>query len=85
MPIALLESRSGMSFAHGRWSGIEIEDPQTLLTRVAKDWEADCIFVGARKLSRFGRFMIGSVSTAVIARAPCSVEVVRSPQAKRRS
>jgi nucleotide-binding universal stress UspA family protein len=63
-------------------SVIEVEDPQTLLTRVAEDWEADCIFVGARKLSRFGRFMLGSVSKAVIARAPCSAEVVRPAQAK---
>lgn len=38
---------------------------------------ADCIFVGAKGLSRLERFLIGSVSGAVAARAHCSVEVVR--------
>jgi nucleotide-binding universal stress UspA family protein len=62
---------------------VEVEDPQKLLFRVAENWEADCIFVGARKLGSFGRFMLGSVSTAVVAHAPCSVEVVRPVQARR--
>lgn len=63
-------------------SVVEIENTQKLLLRVAENWEADCIFVGARKLSKFGRFMLGSVSTAVVVRAPCSVEVVRPVQAR---
>lgn len=58
-------------------SVIEVEKPQTLLLRVAENWKADCIFLGARKLSGLGRLMLGSVSTAVVARAHCSVEVVR--------
>lgn len=61
---------------------VEVEDPQKLLLHVAENWEADCIFVGARKLGSFGRFMLGSVSTAVVAHAPCSVEVVRPSQAR---
>src|SRR6266511_4050918 len=43
----------------------------------AASWGADCIFVGARGLSRFERFRLGSVSAATAARAHCSVEVVR--------
>jgi universal stress protein family protein len=35
------------------------------------------IFVGARGLSRFERFRLGSVSAAIFARAHCSVEVAR--------
>jgi nucleotide-binding universal stress UspA family protein len=39
---------------------------------------AECIFVGSAGFSnRFERFVLGSVSAAVAARAHCSVEVVR--------
>jgi nucleotide-binding universal stress UspA family protein len=53
-------------------------DPKRVLLDEAEQWEADCLFVGARGLSRIGRFLLGSVSAAVAARAHCSVEVVRS-------
>lgn len=52
-------------------------DPKHVLVQEAEDWEADCIFVGARSLSRLERFRLGSISAAVTARAHCSVEVVR--------
>lgn len=42
----------------------------------AKDWEADCIFVGARGLNPIKRLLLGSVSSAVAAEAGCSVEIV---------
>ncbi|MBO0799053.1 MAG: universal stress protein, partial [Blastocatellia bacterium] len=48
-----------------------------LLVSEAESWGADCVFVGARGLGRAGRFLIGSVSSSVAARAHCSVEVVR--------
>lgn len=51
--------------------------PKDILLREAQTWGADCIFVGARSLSRWERFRLGSVSTAVTMRAHCSVEVVR--------
>ena len=51
-------------------------DPRRVLVEEAKQWGADCLFVGARGLSRLERFLLGSVSTAIAARAPCSVEVV---------
>jgi nucleotide-binding universal stress UspA family protein len=56
---------------------IEEEDPKHLLVKEAARWQAESIFVGARELSRFGRLLLGSVSTAVVSRAECSVEVVR--------
>jgi nucleotide-binding universal stress UspA family protein len=52
-------------------------DPKRLLVEEAEKWRADCIFVGAKGHSRLEKFMIGSVSAAVAARAHCSVEVVR--------
>ena len=51
--------------------------PKSILPAEAASRGADCIFVGARGLSRFERFRLGSVSAATAARAHCSVEVVR--------
>jgi nucleotide-binding universal stress UspA family protein len=53
-------------------------DPKRELCKAAEEWRADCIFVGSAGFSnRFERFVLGSVSAAVAARAHCSVEVVR--------
>lgn len=53
-------------------------DPKRELPEAAEQWGADCIFVGSQGFSnRFERFVLGSVSAAVAARAHCSVEVVR--------
>ncbi len=53
-------------------------DPKRELCKAAEEWGADCIFVGSAGFSnRFERFVLGSVSSAVAARAHCSVEVVR--------
>jgi nucleotide-binding universal stress UspA family protein len=53
-------------------------NPKHELPKAAEEWGADCIFVGSAGFSnRFERFVLGSVSAAVAARAHCSVEVVR--------
>lgn len=52
-------------------------EPKHVLLKEAEQWDADCIFVGARSLGRLERLRLGSVSSAVTARAHCSVEVVR--------
>lgn len=52
-------------------------DPKRLLVKEAERLRADCIFLGARGLRRLERCLLGSVSTAIAARAPCSVEIVR--------
>lgn len=55
-------------------------DPKRELCKAAEEWGANCIFVGSAGFSnRFERFVLGSVSGAVAARAHCSVEVVRKP------
>jgi nucleotide-binding universal stress UspA family protein len=56
---------------------IKVEEPKRRLIAEAESWGADCIFVGAKGMGRIDRFLLGSVSSAVAARAHCSVEVVR--------
>ncbi len=75
------------SCAQLRQSGLKVSseilegDPKLALVEAAEAWGADCIFVGSLGFSnRFERFLLGSVSTAVAARAHCSVEVVRLPK-----
>jgi nucleotide-binding universal stress UspA family protein len=55
----------------------KISEPEHLLLEESETWQADCIFVGARGLGRAGRFLLGSVSTAIVSDAKCSVEIVR--------
>lgn len=53
-------------------------DPKRVLVEGAEEWGADCIFVGSIGFGNpLERFVLGSVSAAVAARAHCSVEVVR--------
>jgi nucleotide-binding universal stress UspA family protein len=53
-------------------------DAKNILLAKAEEWNADCIFVGTRDFkSGFERFRLGSVSTAMVTNAHCSVEVVR--------
>lgn len=57
---------------------VRFGDPKRELCKAAEEWAADCIFVGSAGFSnRVERFVLGSVSAAVAARAHCSVEVVR--------
>ena len=53
-------------------------DPKQQLIRHAEEFGADCIFTGATGFSNpIERFLVGSISAAVAARAHCSVEVAR--------
>lgn len=67
----------------GLSTSIELKkgDPKRILTEEAEAWQADSIFVGAKGMRGIERLLMGSVSAAVAARAPCSVEVVRQIQA----
>lgn len=47
------------------------------LIELARQVHADLIVVGSRGLSTFQRFLLGSVSEAVVHHAPCPVLVVR--------
>lgn len=56
-------------------------DPRRVIVNLAEELGANCIFVGSTGFSnRLERFLIGSVSSAIAARAHCSVEVVRQPK-----
>jgi nucleotide-binding universal stress UspA family protein len=52
-------------------------EPSATICRRARELDADLIVVGSRGLGTIKRLVLGSVSTAVSNRAPCSVLVVR--------
>jgi universal stress protein A len=52
-------------------------NPADEILQEAHTWDADCIFLGAKGTRGIDRLLLGSVSSAVSARAHCSVEVVR--------
>ena len=59
---------------------IEKGDPRRVLIHQAQKWHADSIFVGGRRFrGAIERYRLGSVATALVAKAHCSVEVVRNP------
>ncbi|HEY6122894.1 MAG TPA: universal stress protein [Pyrinomonadaceae bacterium] len=53
---------------------------RTLILDEADDWAADLIVMGSHGYRAWERFLLGSVSQAVVAHAKCSVEVVRHPK-----
>jgi nucleotide-binding universal stress UspA family protein len=58
-------------------------NPREVLVAEAEAWRADCIFVGANASGgRLQRFLLGTTSAAVAARAHCSVEAVRIASAE---
>lgn len=74
---ALLTLR-GAGFAAAASLHLHAGNPKQVLVEEAKNWGAHAIFVGANAFgSRVERFLIGSTSAAVAARAHCSVEVIR--------
>lgn len=60
---------------------VKANDPKRVLLDEAESWGGDSIFVGTRGHSSLARFLLGSVATAVVARAHCSVEVARASAA----
>jgi nucleotide-binding universal stress UspA family protein len=52
-------------------------NPTRELLDEAESWGADCIVLGPKGTRGIDRLLLGSVSSAVSARAHCSVEIVR--------
>lgn len=66
--------------AEGLGASVEIieGDPRRVLIEEARNWRADCIFVGARGVGGGTEVTgLGGVSTRLVTGAHCSVEVVR--------
>jgi nucleotide-binding universal stress UspA family protein len=55
--------------------------PRQVIVEEAERWGADLIIMGSRGLGAWNRLLLGSVSSAVVHHAKCSVEIVRGPQA----
>lgn len=71
-----------------RWPAAEVHvsegDPREEIVRIAEEWGADLVVVGARGLSGVKRFLLGSVSLAVARHAPCPVLVAKGEPRKPR-
>ena len=52
--------------------------PRQVIVDEAEEWGADLIVMGSRGLGAWNRLLLGSVSSAVVHHAKCSVEIVRS-------
>jgi len=60
-------------------------DPVDQVVAYAEKHRPDLIVVGSRGLSTAGRFLLGSVSDGIIHHAHCSVLVVKTPPAPKKS
>lgn len=53
-------------------------NPKSEILERAEKWDADAIFIGATRYNDIiTKYLLGSVSSAIVGRAHCSVEVVR--------
>jgi nucleotide-binding universal stress UspA family protein len=58
--------------------------PSQAIVDEAESWGANLIVMGSRGQGTWSRLLLGSVSSAVVHHATCSVEIVRKPQNKER-
>jgi nucleotide-binding universal stress UspA family protein len=52
-------------------------NPRDQILRVSAEWPADTIVIGSHGRKGIDRFLLGSVSEAIVRRARCSVHVIR--------
>ena len=62
-------------------TGVLIGSPRSAILEESENWKADLIVVGSHGYGPWQRFLLGSVSQAVVSHAKCSVEVVRCNEA----
>jgi len=57
---------------------VEEGDPKNIIVRAAGEWGADCIFIGSTGTGTSHEILLlGTVASAIVARAHCTVEIVR--------
>jgi nucleotide-binding universal stress UspA family protein len=52
-------------------------DPRHLISFFARKWSSDLIFIRAHVRKDYVQWMLGSVARAIVATAPCTVQIVR--------
>jgi nucleotide-binding universal stress UspA family protein len=57
-------------------------DAKRMILARADETKPDFVFVGSKGASALARFLLGSVASAVVGHAPCSVEIVRKNNGK---
>ncbi|MGB6429374.1 MAG: universal stress protein [Candidatus Acidiferrales bacterium] len=77
----LVEKTAETLRSHGMKVTTTVEPgyPKSAIIDASKAWHADLIVVGSHGHNAFDRFLMGSVSDAIVHHAHCSVEVVRIP------
>ena len=60
-------------------TNVTIGRPHHVILHVAEDWKADMIAMGSHGRKGFSKFLLGSISLAVLSNANCSVIIVRLP------
>jgi nucleotide-binding universal stress UspA family protein len=56
--------------------------PKEEILDTATSWPADLVIMGSHGRSGISRFMLGSVSHAVMSHLPCSMTIIRKPHHK---
>jgi nucleotide-binding universal stress UspA family protein len=75
---ALLKLKGNKDPAMKITSEIPKGAPGQAIVEAAESWPADLIVMGSRGLRAWDRLLLGSVSSAVVHHAKCSVEIVRA-------
>jgi nucleotide-binding universal stress UspA family protein len=65
-------------------SAVRQGDARSVIVDEARKWSADLIVLGSHGYTGIKRLLLGSVASSVVSHAPCSVEIVRRKQTKKR-
>lgn len=62
---------------------VTVGAPESRIVDIAEEWRAELIVVGSHGYNAWERLLLGSVSSAVVHHAPCSVLVARKSKSPR--
>jgi len=63
-------------------TAVQQGDPKSTIIDASEEWHADLIVLGSHGRKALDRFLMGSVSEAIVRHARCSVEIVRIPSGR---